>query len=248
MANDIKEKVEKFLSLANGDPHHSNYSWDHCYLFFRKFRELESSEQKNQIDLACLNLAFYLASWGMYRGSTFVRWKDYKIYKGVVETLLKPEFNDLWDPMYYDALLSGENEINENSYKIEKVFELKNDLIQSLELHRQITRLKGLKIVQESKTVTDTLVTKILLGTMGCVPAYDNYFRKGLGAKAIKPRNGFNKRSFVRVLNFCKVDLIEFRKVKIPILRSEYYYPLMKIIDMYFWTVGAEENDKEQKK
>jgi len=28
--------------------------------------------------------------------------------------------------------------------------------------------------------VTDTLATKIMLGTMGCIPAYDRYFIAGL--------------------------------------------------------------------
>jgi hypothetical protein len=181
----------------------------------------------------------------MYRGSTFIRWKDYNIYKGVVATLLKPKFNDLWDLTYYDALLNGEIEISKNSYKIGKFFELKDDLTQSLEAHKTITKFSGLEIVQEPKNVTDTLITKILLGTMGCVPAYDNYFLKGLRTKGISPHNGFNKRSFMEVMNFCKVNLTEFQKVKIPIAHSEYYYPLMKIVDMYFWTVGVEENNKE---
>lgn len=239
MASDIKQKVEKFLSLANGDPHHSNYSWDHCYLFFRKFRKLESTEQKNQIDLACLNLGFYLASWSMYRGSTFVRWKDYKIYTDVIKKLTREEFKDLWNPNYYDDLLKREGEITKDDKEIENLFRLKNEIKKSLERHSWINSLKKQK---EHFNVTDTLITKILLGTMACVPAYDNYFKIGLRKRSVTPFSSFSKKSFVEVLNFCKNN--ELRKIKKCIPNSEYYYPLMKIVDMYFWTLGAESNKK----
>jgi len=241
MASDIEQKVEKFLSLANGDPHHSNYSWDHCYLFFRKFRKLESTEQKNQIDLACLNLGFYLASWGMYRGSTFVRWKDYKIYTDVIKKLTREEFKDLWEPNYYDDLLNGENEINGNNEKIKTLFTLKEEIKKSLEPHTAITKFNEKKRLN----VTDTLITKILLGTMGCVPAYDSNFRKGLWVKEISPHNGFNKKSFVKVLKFCKVNYGKLTELKVQIPNLPNYYALMKIVDMYFLTVGIEENNKK---
>ena len=33
-------------------------------------------------------------------------------------------------------------------------------------------------------TGTDTLVTKVLLGTLGCIPAFDNLFKEGISGKA----------------------------------------------------------------
>ena len=35
---------------------------------------------------------------------------------------------------------------------------------------------------------TDTLLTKILLGTVGCVPAYDRYFKKTLADTGAAPQ------------------------------------------------------------
>ena len=41
-------------------------------------------------------LMFYLASWGMYRGSSFLLQKDYKIHIPVVEEVLKTKYNILF--------------------------------------------------------------------------------------------------------------------------------------------------------
>lgn len=43
--------------------------------------------------------------------------------------------------------------------------------------YRKKTRQDDL---DRGKTASDTLVTKILLGTLGCAPAYDRYFRQAL--------------------------------------------------------------------
>jgi hypothetical protein len=38
--------------------------------------------------LACLHLSFYLASWGLYRGSSFLLWKDYLVHHDMVNRIL----------------------------------------------------------------------------------------------------------------------------------------------------------------
>ena len=43
-----------------------------------------------------LHLAFYLASWGMCRGSSFLLQKDYKVLVPVVEEVLKSEYDCLF--------------------------------------------------------------------------------------------------------------------------------------------------------
>lgn len=57
-------------------------SWEYCYEYFLRDRQ--------QIDIkdACLNLAFYLASWGMYRGSSFLLQQDYIIHDLAVNKIL----------------------------------------------------------------------------------------------------------------------------------------------------------------
>lgn len=252
---DIKKKVESFIDLTRKDEHHRYRSWDHCYLFFQSlFRKTERSNrrlEKDKLDLACLNLAFYLASWGMYRGSTFVLQKDYKIFEEVVSKLFQPRFDDLWKVKYYDKLLESEDIIRENRREIENVFELFEELKKSF---HNIRYLKDKK--WNSAKASDTLITKILLGTMGCVPAYDNFFKNGLKKKHVKPYSSFSKDSFIKVLKFCRCNHEYLRNI--PIQHSDCkgtknYYPIMKTVDMYFWEIGYEDylrgkKDKDQSK
>ena len=72
----IKEQAKKFHNSAKDN--HRFLSWEHCYSFF--LNNKENLKDDASIDLAALNLAFYLASWGMYRGSSFLLQYDYKIF------------------------------------------------------------------------------------------------------------------------------------------------------------------------
>lgn len=79
MEKTIKEIVLKYIDELK-DSNHRFLSWEHCYNAFRNF---------DNTDHLALHLAFYLASWGMYRGSTTLHKKDYKVHYGVVQ-LIKP--------------------------------------------------------------------------------------------------------------------------------------------------------------
>nr|DAD85489.1 MAG TPA: hypothetical protein [Siphoviridae sp. ctDcW16] len=76
----MKEYVEKYINELHTD-NHRYLSWEHCYKAF--------GNSENSIDYLALHLAFYLASWGMYRGSTTLLKKDYKVHYEVVK-LIKP--------------------------------------------------------------------------------------------------------------------------------------------------------------
>ena len=43
------------------------------------------------------NSRFYLASWGMYRGSGFLLKHDYTIHLAVIDQLVAPQFCVLWE-------------------------------------------------------------------------------------------------------------------------------------------------------
>ena len=76
----MKEYGEKYINELHTD-NHRYLSWEHCYKAF--------GNSGNSVDYLALHLAFYLASWGMYRGSTTLLKKDYKVHYKVVE-LIKP--------------------------------------------------------------------------------------------------------------------------------------------------------------
>ena len=195
--NFIKDKANKFYKLAENN--HRFLSWEHCYSFF--YNNRENLKNEKIIDLAALNLAFYLASWGMYRGSSFLLQYDYKIFIPIIKGLFeKNDFNDLFKNPSWDKI--------EEAKKI-------------------MTKIDPFK---ES---TETLITKILMGIFGCVPAFDRFFKEGYkifhGGKNIS----FNETGFEKLQKIEQEVSPEFKTQETKIT-----YPKMKIIDMAFWQYG----------
>ena len=81
-----KSSVEKYLSNMVQDSNHRFKSWEYCYTAFGNL---------DSVDYLSLHLAFYLASWGMYRGSSFLLQKDYRIHIPVVKELLSEKYDAL---------------------------------------------------------------------------------------------------------------------------------------------------------
>jgi len=51
--------------------------------------------ERRDPDGSALQLAFYLASWGMYRGSAFLLQKDCRIHRLAVREVLRPRYDSL---------------------------------------------------------------------------------------------------------------------------------------------------------
>jgi len=65
--NDINTIIDKFQNnnISNTDRY---TSFDYCYNYFRQ----PSKEILADMEKSCLVIGFYLASWGMLRGSSFL--------------------------------------------------------------------------------------------------------------------------------------------------------------------------------
>ena len=108
------------------------------------------------MQLSCLQLGFYLASWGMFRGRAELRNQSVKCFAPVVEAIVAAPA-EVW-------------EIDADAYTAEAV-----DII--LEVSAELRRsLPGGQ--------SDTLVSKAMLGVFGCVPAFDRFFRLGFGVSS----------------------------------------------------------------
>lgn len=201
--------VLKYIQPAISDNNHRFKSWEHCYKAF----------SKNSIgDTLALNLAFYLASWGMYRGSSGLLWKDYKIHIPVIEII--KEFNDL-------------KAINWEKPKIERIIELKEQLANH---YSGIDYDNGKDQELKKVTATDTLISKIILGTIGCLPAFDKYFNIGF-----KDNPNIQIKQSVLEDLYTEIDLkINDIRYCQTIIKQQlsFDYPVMKIVDMYYWQKG----------
>ena len=87
----IVRSATEFYSQLNADETGRYRSWEHCFSHFMKARNQTDADH----DYLSLQLAFYLASWGMYRGSSFLLQKDYRVHVPIVKEILRPKYNDL---------------------------------------------------------------------------------------------------------------------------------------------------------
>ena len=90
-----------------------------------------------------------------------------------------------------------------------------------------------------TNNATDTLVTKILLGTLGCVPAYDRYYVQAVKQYGISA-GGFNKESVRDVAKYYLSHKDAFETVRAELSTCGVEYPVMKLMDMCMWQVAFE--------
>jgi hypothetical protein len=219
---DIKENILRFNADMLDDPYHRDRSWEHC---FRFFQTLQHSRDERAIDTATLHLAFYLASWGMYRGSSRLLQKDYKVHSLVVRELLEEKYSELWQ--------IGLASMDYHPPEVSLVMELAEMLV-------QIYSSLGI-------TPTPTLRTKVLLGTYACIPAYDTLFVNGVAYWNKLPESHepkfparFGINSYRGLLKFYRSHKQDFDMAQETIAKGGMVYPPMKLVDMYFWNLGSQ--------
>jgi hypothetical protein len=200
--------------MANRGPGDRYTSFDYCFNYFRSFRERGEANalvERSSLQVSCLQLGFYLASWGMYRGSTALLQHSARHLAPVIAVIASaPEI--VWSA---DA----------DAYSREVCAGL-------LETAARLRRALP-------DGATDTLVTKIMLGTFGCVPAFDQNFRTGsrlssFGAGSLEWLGRFY-RANRDVIETNRIRTIDFDTGK----ASQVRYTRAKVIDMIFFIEGG---------
>lgn len=214
-----QDKLLKFYNVIERDPNGRYKSWEHCHSYF-----VENRKTPN-VDMLCLHLAFYLASWGMYRGSSFLLQKDYFVHKPVIEIIMDSKYDKLWN-------LSADDLLHKDSV-IALIFDVKNKVVNAY------------KCQINCKVATDTLVTKILMGTFGCVPAYDRYFIEGIRSKKTAVQK-FRTNSLKQIAKYYIDNKSEFESIREKINKNGVEYPPLKLLDMYFWQIGYDLDPKNK--
>ncbi len=202
------ETISDFYNQILSDPDGHRYrSWEHCFGAFEDFDK--------STDSLSLHLGFYLASWGMYRGSSGLLWKDYKIHSTAVELIqLFPEIrasktNQRPDPEAIHACIADLREYYSS------IAYCNNKTTKSI-------------------SPTDTLISKIILGATGSLPAFDRYFL--VGTQRILKSKSLNLKNIAALYSFANDNANEIESCQSYIIeKSGYWYPQMKILDMYFW-------------
>lgn len=228
ITKEIQTAALKFYGDLQQDLHGRYRSWEHCYKVFYEARENRKNGEALNYDNLSLHLAFYLASWGMYRGSSFLLQQDYKVHENAVKVILSAE---------YDSLQG----ITCSELKKDHAQRLLWDLCEKLRNEYKNIRSKVVKQTRkEDETESDVsviLISKILMGTLGCVPAYDRFFVKGI--KHLNVSTGiFNRKSILRLSDFYESNFDELEKTRRKLHFEGLDYPQMKLLDMGFWQIG----------
>lgn len=215
----ITEAVNEFRTISFEDHRYS--SFDYCYNYFRAN---DGNIILSDMEKSCSILGFYLASWGMMRGSSFLLQKSYKYFEGLIKYISTVE-RTIW-------------EIQPSEYveKYEVINKLYNDICT--------------KIIEDNNRAI-VLITKIMLGVFGITPAFDEYFCKCF--KKVNPQlskfTSFNKNSLEVIQNFYEENRIEIDNLSNQIStrdfinsdQNRFNYTKAKIIDMYGFVVGTKE-------
>jgi hypothetical protein len=209
---DIEANLAAYLAARSPTDRYA--SFDYCFNYFQSYAErdrvAETAEGTN-LERSCLQLGFYLASWGMYRGST-LRLQRSLAYLAPAVSVIATSPPEIWSADahgYSDETCSLMLDV---AHRLRAAF---------------------------PEGASDTLVTKVMLGAFGCVPAFDAYFRKGFGVST------FSRSALGRVARFFedKADVIEGYRV--PTLDfgtgsdTERWYSRAKVIDMIFFVEGS---------
>lgn len=222
-----RELLETYLNRMDNNGRYK--SFDLCYQHFRThFRNLD----KSMIDpeKSCAIMSAFLASWGMMRASSFLFKHNYRILRPVID------------------YIAG---LDESCWEIDLVNYPQNyDRI--LEIYRDI---KGILVPNESQG--KTLVTKIMLGVFGMIPAFDENFTTFMREQATSTCKfrSFNKDALESIYYFYKKnkELVEelnqderVRVIDFDENRTDLKYSMAKVIDMIGF-IGGEVIIKEKR-
>lgn len=192
--------------------------------YFREFYEqgsIEAIASSINVQLSCLQIGFYLASWGMLRGSSFLLQKSVKHYEQLISMISK------MPKVYW--------EIDLDSYSDENISRL-------LDLRKYILGSLG----ENDEYASTTLVTKIMLGIFGNAPALDDNFCKGFGFSKY-----FSGSLLQKISDFYQTNKEEFDKHRIKTIdfstgmETARFYTKAKLIDMVGFIEGLKKSKKE---
>jgi hypothetical protein len=203
-------------------------SFDYCFNYFQDFQDRDATgtlADPGHLETSCLQLGYYLASWGMLRGSTALHNKSYRFFEPAIATIAQ-EPNATWSidaDGYTDTTIS-------------QLIELRDRLGAAL------TTTSSLHAA--ARAPTDTLVTKVMLGVFGSVPAFDSFFIRGFRTVTGK-RVIFGRPTLAAIGEFCQTSSAAIDAQRVGTLDvatgqpTRRRYTWAKVIDMIFLIEGG---------
>lgn len=213
-SKDVEKSITLFIEGIDKNkgrhPNERYASFDYCYnYFYSYYKEYKISDLANEsnIQMSCLQLGFYLASWGMLRGSSFLLEKSIKHYEKLIKAISK------MDPILWEIDVDSYNEKN-----IDILMDCKNKIINALG--------------RENAKTWETLVSKIMLGVFANVPAFDTYFCRSMKVYSLNKSSLLKLKEFYD-MNKESFDTINIHTYDFLGGETDITYTKAKLLDMY---------------
>lgn len=161
-AASIPTKIQNFMALYN-QSYPRAQSYDHCHNEFVQNRKNISNLQT--LNLLTVNLYACLASWGMVSRKSLLMQHNNEVLTQAVKIVCDNRYDWLVDVDVYSSGLNKKNYICH-------VIEIKNRLLNAF---------------CKCHNPSETLISKIMLITLGCIPAYDSKVKASMRQQNIKP-------------------------------------------------------------
>jgi hypothetical protein len=231
MPINIQQNIRDFISFEINTPKYIEQDWKDCYDYFQQLFQQHRIEQTRITEQERRNaskyLGVYLNSYGMYKSfygkDTILNKTNTRILEPVIDLIFAPNYVDLWN-----IDLSNTHLISDNVAQMYEIFELIRVLLFD-QIHIQLGR--GINIQSY-----DLIASKIILGTICCFPAYDDYVKATMKSENHHNHGTFelapNVNSFIELSQYYNINVAHFNETN---GEYDYYYPSAKLFDMCFW-------------
>lgn len=154
------EYIHKYNTYESG-PFPRAHAWEFLYDYIWSAQgDWTSLTNKNNLDKTALQIGFYLANWGMFRGRSFLMYSNLNLFRELAKVLFTGKGQQLHDLSIVDFAPRAPNLAQNQS--------LFDSVIQKIEE------------IAPDNSWSNTLKSKILMGTWGECPALDTYYTIGL--------------------------------------------------------------------
>lgn len=206
-----------YFQHATNDKYHRLRAWEFLWDHIQSIPTWKGIISGKHLEKSALHLGFYLANWGMFRGSSELLNVNIRFFEDLLSFLFTELEDKFWD-------LTLDDFIKEN-ITAQESFDSAISTICAFEKSRI--------------SWTETLVTKILLGIWGQCPARDTLFKNGFSKFNKRGRYGRQPRTsglYLVYLNHIR-KLEEWKMPNFKTIAGN-SYPPGKIIDMAFFEYG----------
>lgn len=222
--------IQAYQAMDHGETYPRSRAWEFLWDHINSVERWSTLATTRHRDLTALHLGFYLANWGMFRGSSQLMQVNLVFFRDMVEFL----FGELPTSFWNLELCHFDFE-DEDFSDTQKLFD---ETMASIE-----------EFFRENlEMCTPTLLSKILLGVWGQCPALDTYFMRGLSRflahhtdERVKPRGHLRANTLAGLHRAASRGrwLVD-PKARLKTAEGGHDYPPGKLIDMAFWRLGYE--------